>query len=80
MFHFLTCSVHGLLIVCGGGPLALLALDFAQEDAGLRPAGSLSFWEIISSTIPPWFQEALRDHGFGPHQSDGHVGMSQASG
>ena len=25
--------------------------------------------------LPPWFQEALRDHGFGPHQSDGHVLM-----
>ena len=23
--------------------------------------------------LPPWFQEAFRDHGFGPHQSDGHV-------
>ena len=22
---------------------------------------------------PPWLQEALRHHGFGPHQSDGHV-------
>ena len=25
--------------------------------------------------LPPWLQEALRDHGFGPHQSDGHVLM-----
>ena len=22
---------------------------------------------------PPWLQETLRHHGFGPHQSDGHV-------
>ena len=22
---------------------------------------------------PPWLQEPLRHHGFGPHQSDGHV-------
>ena len=45
---------------------------FSQDDAGLRPAGSVPLWEIISQTTP-WFQEALRDHGFGPHQSDGHV-------
>ena len=25
--------------------------------------------------LPPWFQEALNNHGFGPRQSDGHVLM-----
>ena len=75
MFHFLTCSLLGLMIVRGGGPLVLLALDFAQEDAGLRPAGSLSFWEIISSTTPM----VPRGVASPVRWSCSHAGMSQAS-
>ena len=73
----LYCLHHVLAVACWccgvGMPLAILAPTiFSQK----MQASNLLVPSPLGRAflrLPPWFQEALRDHGFGPHQSDGHV-------